>query len=143
MIAAARELSIHAYGGAYRADCLCLFEENTADFFAPGERAEYAAFLDSAADSYFIMQVPVEGTIAAGGYDMTAQPGSGALAWGIVARSPRNWPRIASFASSASPSRGCAVGACARKSAEPRLSSNAMSSEKRLLFQMGSRQVSI
>jgi hypothetical protein len=90
MIAAARELSIHAYGGAYRADCLCLFEENTADFFAPGERAEYAAFLDSAADSYFIMQVPVEGTIAAGGYDMTAQPGSGAPAWGIVARS---WQR--------------------------------------------------
>lgn len=84
------EVSVHAYVVDDRADCLRLFEENTPHFFAPQERAEYEAFLDKAACRYLVMRVRNERTIAAGGYYMTGQPGLGALAWGIVARS---WQR--------------------------------------------------
>ncbi|TPH13579.1 GNAT family N-acetyltransferase [Litorilituus lipolyticus] len=41
------KLIFKAYLPSYKDDCLALFDDNCPEFFAPNERNDYAAFLDS------------------------------------------------------------------------------------------------
>lgn len=46
------EPEFEIYGPEHRAACLAVFEENCPEFFAPNERADYAAFLDRVGPAY-------------------------------------------------------------------------------------------
>jgi hypothetical protein len=79
--------SVREYAVEDRTACLALFDSNSPEFFAPDERAEYVAFLDRLPCRYLVMTASQQQVIAAGGYYLTEEPGLGALAWGVVARS--------------------------------------------------------
>ena len=79
-------LSVRNYVEGDRTACLALFDSNAPDFFAPDERDDYVRFLDHLSCAYLVICSPLDGIIAAGGYYVTDQPGLGALAWGLVAR---------------------------------------------------------
>jgi len=62
--------------------CLRLFDANCPEYFAPGERDEYAAFLSAASPSY---RVCVEGAQVIGAFGLLhAGPGEGRLNWILI-----------------------------------------------------------
>jgi GNAT superfamily N-acetyltransferase len=63
-----------------RAACLAIFDANCPEFFAPNERADYAAFLDSASDAYTIV-LSAGRAIGAYGVFPGAAPGECRLSW--------------------------------------------------------------
>ena len=70
------------------AACLALFDGNTPPFFAPEERAEFRAFLESlpADDRPYLVLTEAGEVIACGG--LIAEPGTSraSFTWGMVAR---------------------------------------------------------
>jgi GNAT superfamily N-acetyltransferase len=50
------------YGPEHREACLAVFDENCPEFFAPNERADYAAFLDRVGADYRVCRI--EGGVA-------------------------------------------------------------------------------
>ncbi len=67
MTTTTREIHFEAFGPAHRARCLELFDANSPEYFAPEERAEYAAFLTDPPDGY---EVCVVGGEVAGAYGL-------------------------------------------------------------------------
>jgi GNAT superfamily N-acetyltransferase len=73
------------YESSDRAACLALFDENCPEYFAPGERASYVAFLDKSADDYAVY---VFAGKVAGAYGLCAESkGVMSLRWVVIARS--------------------------------------------------------
>ncbi|MCZ8152037.1 MAG: GNAT family N-acetyltransferase [Rhodobacteraceae bacterium] len=66
--------------------CLALFDGNVPDFFAPEERAEFAAFLEEGpATAYLVLER--DGSMVAAGGVSVGPSGWVTLDWGMVARS--------------------------------------------------------
>ena len=65
--------------------CLALFDGNVPAFFAPGERAEFAAFLSSEPLTGYLVLERRGAAVAAGGVSLGAD-GWVTLDWGMVAR---------------------------------------------------------
>lgn len=76
----------------YRTDdlaaCLGLFDGNTPPFFAPEERAEFCAFLETlpAADRPYTVLTQDGRVIACGGLIAEPEPGRASFTWGMVDR---------------------------------------------------------
>jgi GNAT superfamily N-acetyltransferase len=72
-------LTCRPYQPSDRDACLALFDANCPRFFAPNERADYLAFLSTAAGAYTICSA--DGAVA-GGYGVeAAEAGAAALRW--------------------------------------------------------------
>jgi GNAT superfamily N-acetyltransferase len=67
-----------------RSACLALFDENCPDFFAPNERADYEAFLDSGPEGYRVGVI--DGRVIAAFGVIMAVEGRCRLNWIMVAR---------------------------------------------------------
>jgi len=69
------------------AACLALFDSNTPPFFAPEERAEFSAFLETlpAADRPYLVLTQAGEVIACGGLILETK-GRASFTWGMVAR---------------------------------------------------------
>ncbi|MBP2474766.1 ribosomal protein S18 acetylase RimI-like enzyme [Crossiella equi] len=69
-----------------RDDCLRLFDTNVPLYFAPGERAEFARFLDRLPGPYLVGRIN-GALVAAGGHAPARdRPGVWTLCWGMVER---------------------------------------------------------
>jgi ribosomal protein S18 acetylase RimI-like enzyme len=78
---------IRGYAPADRAACLTLFDGNMPTFFAPDERAEFAAFLDAQATDWAFRIVERGGAIVAcGGHRVAADGETAGFCWGMVDR---------------------------------------------------------
>lgn len=81
-----RQLSVpppygfRSYTAGDRAACLAIFDANCPESFAPNERADYAAFLDSASDAYTIVHADGR-AIGAFGVFQGAAPDECRLSW--------------------------------------------------------------
>ena len=76
---------------AYRADdrdaCLALFDGNSAHYFAPSERADFAHFLDHEAAAWGFQVAEQDGRIVGcGGMAIDAEERTAHLCWGMVER---------------------------------------------------------
>ena len=69
-----------------REACLAIFDGNTPDYFAPTERAEFAAFLDAGSVDYLVLETTADVVIGCGGYYVNSAGGVAGLAWGMVDR---------------------------------------------------------
>jgi GNAT superfamily N-acetyltransferase len=77
-------LAFRPFEPADRAACLSLFDENSPEFFAPNERADYLAFLASSADDYCVCML---GGRVAGAYGLCVEgKGVMTLRWILIAR---------------------------------------------------------
>ena len=52
-----KNMSFRPYSTSDKDACLSLFDENSPEFFAPNERADYASFLDDCPDGYELWMV--------------------------------------------------------------------------------------
>ena len=91
-------LTLRPYRPDDRAACLTLFDSNTPRFFDPSERTDFAEFLNTGPDDYF---VAIDGseTVGCGGVFVTDEasgPHWGGLCWGMVA-SARHRAGVGSF----------------------------------------------
>ena len=78
---------VRAYAPADRAACLALFDGNVPTFFTPGERADFAAFLDAYAADWAFQVVERGGAIVAcGGHRVAADGATAGFCWGMVDR---------------------------------------------------------
>jgi GNAT superfamily N-acetyltransferase len=73
------------YAREHRDACLLLFDDNCPEYFAANERADYAAFLDSARDGYRVWLVD-DRVVGAFGVMDTGRPGRRQLNWILIAR---------------------------------------------------------
>jgi GNAT superfamily N-acetyltransferase len=73
------------FASAQREVCLALFDQNCPDYFAPNERADYAAFLDGSPDGYRVGEIDGR-VVAAFGLMKTAVAGHCRLSWIMVAK---------------------------------------------------------
>jgi hypothetical protein len=76
--------SFRPYEAADRDRCLAIFDENCPEYFAPGERAGFAEFLDRSADDYCVCVL--NGRVS-GGYGLCIEgKGVMSLRWILIAR---------------------------------------------------------
>lgn len=68
------------------AACLALFTSNMPDLFAPQERLEFAEFLKTMHDPYFVIE-DGEQLVACGGVFLRRDGRTAGLSWGMVERS--------------------------------------------------------
>lgn len=72
------------YTPADRSACLAVFDSNVPRYFSARERPEFAAFIDSAACPYFVIES--DGRIAGcGGYGVRSPHEPADLCWGMIA----------------------------------------------------------
>ncbi|MCE7987879.1 MAG: GNAT family N-acetyltransferase [Caldilinea sp. CFX5] len=64
--------------------CLALFDSNVPRFFAPHERAEFAEFLATSTDPYFVVTDNQGQIIGCGGYYLNRERATAGLTWGMV-----------------------------------------------------------
>lgn len=79
-------MQIRAYQPSDHRACLVLFDSNTPLFFAPHERPEFAEFLATGTDPYFVVTDVQEQVIGCGGYYINRERASAGLTWGMVSR---------------------------------------------------------
>jgi N-acetylglutamate synthase-like GNAT family acetyltransferase len=80
-----RVMDLRPYMPVDRDACLAIFDSNTPQFFDPGERATFEAFLDRLDGHYVVMEH--EGAlVGCGGYTITAEERLASLVWGMVRR---------------------------------------------------------
>jgi predicted GNAT family N-acyltransferase len=77
---------VRAYRAADAAACLALFDGNTPDYFAPGERADFARFLDALAGEHGYLVIEAAGRVVACGGLTLSPDGTAGFCWGMVAR---------------------------------------------------------
>lgn len=77
---------VRPYGRADFAACLALFDGNVPEFFAPGERGEFVAFLEGGPATPYLV-VERDGVVVACGGVSVGASGWAVLDWGMVARS--------------------------------------------------------
>ena len=63
--------------------CLAIFDSNTPPFFDPTERAEFAEYLQTLQDPYFVLEAEGQ-MVACGG--VAEKDGYGIVTWGMVMR---------------------------------------------------------
>jgi GNAT superfamily N-acetyltransferase len=80
------DVDVRPYTPQDRMGCLAIFDGNTPDYFAPSERAEFAAFLDAASVNYLVLESATGVIIGCGGYYLKSAGGVAGLAWGMVDR---------------------------------------------------------
>jgi predicted GNAT family N-acyltransferase len=81
-------IRLRPYRPEDRAACLALFDGNTPRFFAPGERAEFAGFLDRLGAEgwpYLVME-EADRPVACGGLILDGAARQASLTWGMVDR---------------------------------------------------------
>lgn len=71
------------YDATLRATCLALFDANCPAYFAPNERADYAAFLDDVGPDYLVMTDDAR-AVAAFGLMPGGDPQRGHLNWIMI-----------------------------------------------------------
>ena len=80
-------MKLRTYQAADYSGCLAVFDSNVPKFFAPHERAEFAAFLATSTDPYFVVVDDQELVIGCGGYYFNPERAAAGLTWGMVNRS--------------------------------------------------------
>jgi hypothetical protein len=80
-----QSLQFKTYHATDRPACLSLFDENCPAYFAPGERDDYAAFLDSSSENYIVCLFAQRIVGAYGLYPNTR--GGSALHWILLSPS--------------------------------------------------------
>ncbi len=85
------DLVIRSYAESDAPACLVVFDGNTPEYLAPGEKGEFAAYLAEPMGGLLVAEAAGVGVIGVGGYYLRgrAAPGGaleGGLAWGMVAR---------------------------------------------------------
>jgi GNAT superfamily N-acetyltransferase len=80
------QINVRPYTLQDRLACLAIFDGNTPDYFAPSERVEFAAFLDSGSADYLVLETAAGVIVGCGGYYVTSAAGIAGLAWGMVDR---------------------------------------------------------
>lgn len=78
--------TLRAYAESDAPACLAIFDSNTPDFFAPGEREELASFLTAPRAMMLVAEDARGEIIGVGGYYLRDDRAEGALAWGMVRR---------------------------------------------------------
>lgn len=78
---------VRDYDVGDRATCLALFDGNVPTFFTPGERDDFARFLDTQAARWNYQVLEQDGrVVACGGVAVEADGSTAALCWGMVDR---------------------------------------------------------
>ncbi len=77
------KVSIRSFHAADHGSCLALFDQNCPEYFDPGERADYAAFLESQPAGYELCLLEGHCVGAFGVCERTA--GGAALRWILIA----------------------------------------------------------
>jgi hypothetical protein len=80
-----QSLEFKPYHATDRSACLALFDENCPEYFAPGERDDYATFLDSATENYVVCRFAHRIVGAYGLY--LNNPSGAALHWILLSTS--------------------------------------------------------
>ena len=81
----AARLQFTPFVRSQREACLALFDQNSPDYFAPNERADYEGFLDGRPDGYRVGEIDGR-VVAAFGLMTTAVAGRCRLSWIMVAK---------------------------------------------------------
>ena len=77
-------VTMDPYSPADRDACLAVFDANTPYAFAPHERDEFSAFLDSPGGRYLVLRDPDGSVVACGGADLLASGRFGVITWAMV-----------------------------------------------------------
>ncbi|MFZ4658789.1 MAG: GNAT family N-acetyltransferase [Caldilineaceae bacterium] len=77
-------MKVRDYQTDDRESCLTLFDSNVPRFFAPHERAEFAEFLATSTDPYFVVLDDHGQIIGCGGYYLNRERATAGLTWGMV-----------------------------------------------------------
>jgi GNAT superfamily N-acetyltransferase len=77
-------VNVRPYTLQDRVACLAIFDGNTPIYFAPSERADLAAFLDTGSVNYLVLETAAGVIIGCGGYYVKPAGGVAGLAWGMV-----------------------------------------------------------
>jgi ribosomal protein S18 acetylase RimI-like enzyme len=73
------------YVPADRAACLAILDSNVPRYFAPAERAQFAAFLDAPLGFYGVLSVDGEAPVGCGGIALSKESARVAnLTWGMI-----------------------------------------------------------
>jgi ribosomal protein S18 acetylase RimI-like enzyme len=76
---------LRSYTPADRAACLAILESNVPRYFAPAERAQFAAWLDAPAGFYGVLCVEGEAPVGCGGIVRAKESARAAvLTWGMI-----------------------------------------------------------
>lgn len=77
------EVKFSQYSGAYKHDCLSIFDSNTPKYFADWERSEFEDYLDNhAAENHFFVVICEKLAVGCGGYEV--RDSVAGLTWGMV-----------------------------------------------------------
>ena len=79
-------MNLRSYQTADDDGCLAVFDSNVPKFFAPHERAAFAAFLATSTDPYFVVVDDLGQVIGCGGYYVNHERAAAGLTWGMVNR---------------------------------------------------------
>ncbi len=85
MFATVGRMDVRPYRATDEAACLALFESNTPDFFTLQERADFANYLRTMSDPYFVVEDEGQ-VVACGGVFVRHDRQTAGLAWGMVGR---------------------------------------------------------
>lgn len=77
-------MHLRSYQAADHDGCLAIFDSNTPKFFAPHERAEFAEFLTTKTDPYFVVIDDQGQIVGCGGYFVIPNRATAVLTWGMV-----------------------------------------------------------
>lgn len=77
-------MNLRSYRAADDEGCLAVFDSNVPKFFAPHERAEFAAFLAQSSDPYFVVTDEQGQIVGCGGYYIMPERAAAGLTWGMV-----------------------------------------------------------
>lgn len=75
-------MEIRPYQSNDLTECLRLFDSNP-DFFVPGEREQFQAFLEGEPGTYFVLEHDGK-LVGCGGFALEAEPGLASLTWGLI-----------------------------------------------------------
>jgi len=75
---------LRPYTAADRAACLAIFDSNIPGFFAPDERAGFAAYLDGAGARYLVLADADGAIVGCGGFGIRADGTTAILRWRMV-----------------------------------------------------------
>ena len=78
-------MKVREYAQPDKEACLAIFDSNTPSFFAPHEREEFAEFLDTSSDPYFVVEHNGQ-VVGCGGFFLIPNTPAAVLTWGMVAR---------------------------------------------------------
>ena len=77
-------MNIREYVDNDHGQCLALFDSNTPVYFASTDRNDFASFLKHTKDRYLVMEHPMHGIVACGGWYLKSDRSIGGLSWGMV-----------------------------------------------------------